>query len=236
MRCLRGRRTLALLAAFALVAITAPRVVVAAEDDDLFGSDDLGAGAELDPEIDTQIVALLKKARRLLDRRKYPEARALIEEADDLAPMDERVLDLLDVVGQLESEEVGARKVLAEIEAEQSAKEKEAKKEGQGLKAILARHHLPRALPKATSRLAKKIDTTQARLETAQKARDKCLAGATLSHAAAGARQCRPMEEKLGAVRKEVRALEGDLNALDEAFARRKGKKALARLKKQQKR
>ncbi|MDF1565536.1 MAG: hypothetical protein P1V51_21035 [Deltaproteobacteria bacterium] len=226
---LRARLPLALMA----LVLYLPAAPLRA-DGELSG--DLGAGAALDPEIDGKVEALLQKARKLLDKSKYAEARAVLEEADDLAPMDDRVLELLDVVGQLESEEEGAQKLLVQIEAERKAKEEEQKKVGQGLEAILERHGLPKQLPQATARLADKLKLSEGTAAKAEKARDKCLAGATLSHAAAGARQCRPLEEKLEQARKESRLLADDLAALDEVFEKRKGKKALARLKKQQKR
>lgn len=228
---MRTQKTWALLA---LTGVLWLAVGPVRAEDDLLGSGDLGAGAELDPEVDAKVEALLAKARKQMDRQHYAEARALIEEADDLAPMDDRVLDLLDLVGQLESEEANAKKVLAKIEAEEAAKARARAGKGKGVRAILARHHLPRALPRATRILSRKVEAARGQMNTAKKARDRCVAAAALAHAAAGAQRCRKVEARLDEARKALRLLEEDLAALDEAYAHKKGEKALARLKKRQ--
>jgi len=196
--------------------------------------DDLGAGAAISPELDSKVEALLSQARKLADKGNYAEAQRVLTEADDLSPMDDRVLDLVELVGQLRAEKSDSRALLQKIRDEERAREETLKKAGSGFDAVRARHGLSKSLKESNQQLALKARAAREQFEQAKRAKEACIAGAVLAHAAAGARRCSSLVKSYKAAEKTLRLIEDDLAILDQAVGRRFGKKALAKLKRKQ--
>ena len=222
------------LAAFALAAVLLfPAARARAGGDDL-GLGDLGAAAEIPPKTKKAFDAHVAKAKKLIARQDYADAKAELKAADKLVPMNDEVMSLLDRVESMQAEQQHNQGLVKRLEAQRAAQDQKAAASAKTRRAVDAqvrkverRHHLSRHLGRAIVSLRRARRRASKAVDAAVTAREQCHAAATLAHDGRGASRCRKDDARVTARRKALRSLDDDLSVLTTTYRDRRGQKAL---------